>query len=322
MIAMENRYLRVSILVDQGADIYELRYKPLDVDVLWRAPQELLPPGRNIAPTARAEGVFLDYLHGGWQEILPNGHLNCEYKGASLGQHGEVSVLPWSVQVREDTPEQVSVTLAVRTRRTPFYLERTMSLSRGDAVLTIDERVVNEGREPMDFMWGHHPAYGAPFIAEGCEMKLPPGTRIHIPEGNRGAHCRYPAGVSSDWPSAPSLRSEDGGFARVDRILGPAFQSDDSFYMTVPEGWYELHNPALELGLKMTWDAQVFPYVWCWQVYGGAFGYPYYGRTYNVAVEPFTSPIATLAENAARGAARRLSPGEAIDTRLTVEMFR
>lgn len=320
MIALENRYLRVCVMVDQGADLVELRYKPLDIDVLWKAPQELLPPGRTIAPAFRKEGVFLDYLHGGWQEVLPNGHLDCVYKGASLGQHGEVSVLPWSVKVVEDTPDQVAVSLSVRTRRTPFYLERTMILTKEAATLILDERVVNEGHEPMDFMWGHHPAFGAPFLQEGCEIKLPQGTKVHFPGVNQGPHCRYPSNGTYDWPLVPSLREEDGGFARADRIPGRDFGSSDSFYLSVPEGWYEIRNPSLELGLRMTWDPQIFPYVWCWQVYGGSYGYPYYGRTCNVAVEPFTSPIATLAENAERGAARRLLPEEELRTRLTFEI--
>ena len=46
----------------------------------------------------------------------------------------------------------------------------------------------------------------------------------------------------------------------------------------------------------LLWDAEVFPYVWCWASYGGSFGYPHYGRVMNLAIEPFTSPIAPLHE--------------------------
>ena len=39
----------------------------------------------------------------------------------------------------------------------------------------------------------------------------------------------------------------------------------------------------------MAWDEKLFQYLWMWQVYGGHNDYPWYGRTYNVALEPFTS---------------------------------
>lgn len=319
MISLENRWMKVTVMPDQGADIYELRYKPLDLDVLWRAPQELLPPGRIIPPVYREQGNFLDYLHGGWQEVLPNGHLNCVYKGAALGQHGEVSVLPWNVTILEDSPERVSVRFSVRTRRTPFYLERIMTLHKDEAVLTFDETVTNEGKEEMHFMWGHHPTFGAPFVREGCRLILPDGSKVHIPAFNTGQFRRYLPGTSSEWPIVPG---SDGNPVRADFIPSMRACTDDSFYMEVPEGKFEFHNPELGFSLKMVWDEKVFPYVWCWQVYGGAYEYPYYGRTYNVAVEPFTSPIATLQECAVQGTAPILSPEQSLTTRLQLIMER
>ncbi|MFD0715580.1 aldose 1-epimerase [Paenibacillus sp. GCM10027626] len=315
MIALENRYLRAVIIVDQGADLLELRYKPLDLDVLWHAPQELLPPGRNVPPTQRKEGSFLDYLHGGWQEVLPNGHLDCHYKGASLGQHGEVSLLPWSARVIEDTPDRVSVLLSVRTRRTPFRLERTVTIAKEAASLILDEKVTNDGGEEMHLMWGHHPTFGEPFLGAGCRLKLPDGSRMHVPTFNAGAARRYAGGQSSAWPEAAAPY---GSKLRADLLPGREAGTDDSFYVRVPEGWYELQSDRLKLRLE--WDAGVFPYVWCWQVYGGAAGFPYYGRTYNMAVEPFSSPIATLADCAAQGTAMVLGPGASKETRVTVHM--
>ena len=34
---------------------------------------------------------------------------------------------------------------------------------------------------------------------------------------------------------------------------------------------------------------ETFRFLWYWQAFGGNSGYPWYQRTYNVGVEPFTS---------------------------------
>jgi hypothetical protein len=43
-VVLENEKLRITILVDKGADIYEFLYKPLDIDFMWRSPVELQKP--------------------------------------------------------------------------------------------------------------------------------------------------------------------------------------------------------------------------------------------------------------------------------------
>jgi len=82
LVVMENERLRVAVLPDKGADIIEFRYKPADLDVLWHAPQTVLPPGTYIPTVARSGGSFLDHYSGGWQEIFPSAGSATVYKGA------------------------------------------------------------------------------------------------------------------------------------------------------------------------------------------------------------------------------------------------
>ena len=178
IVAMENQFLRVVIAAGKGTDILEFQYKPLDVDFMWRS-YNGLPP--YSSPTiSNPSGSFLDFYAGGWQEMLPNAGMNCVYKGASLGVHGEVCLLPWSYRIDRDSPEAVSVTFSVRTVRTPFYLEKTLTLNHHSPVLFIEERLLNEGDEPMDVMWGHHPAFGWPFVDDGCRLFLPHAGSAHL----------------------------------------------------------------------------------------------------------------------------------------------
>jgi hypothetical protein len=59
-----------------------------------------------------------------------------------------------------------------------------------------------------------------------------------------------------------------------------------------------------------------------WQVYGGHHDYPWYGRTYNCALEPFTSwPPAGIANAVANDTALILDPGQAVDTDLVAVAY-
>ena len=67
---LENDLVRVGVLLDKGADIFEFTYKPLDLDFMWQSPIELRKP--FVATSALPEGAFHDYFYGGWQEVLPS----------------------------------------------------------------------------------------------------------------------------------------------------------------------------------------------------------------------------------------------------------
>jgi hypothetical protein len=59
-----------------------------------------------------------------------------------------------------------------------------------------------------------------------------------------------------------------------------------------------------------------------WQVYGGHNDYPWYGRTYNCALEPFTSyPLAGIQNAIKNGSALFLKPAEVIETDLVAVAY-
>lgn len=287
-VVMENEKLRLTILVDKGTDIYELLYKPKDVDFMWRSPNALTDPAVFGQYTQDSLCNYLDLYCGGWQEILPNGGPSCYYKGAQLGMHGEVVNVPWSYEVLEDSPEYISVKFTVRTRRTPFVLEKTISLESDESVLYFDEVLENEGEESMDLMWGQHPTLGEPFLDESCVIET--SARSFIIDGPEKdfESQRLDAGQKFNWPFG---QASDG--SKVDLSLVPAKESKtaDMVYLTDFEGdaYYEVINKRRKLSFGMRWDKELFPYVWMWQVCKGAEGYPWYGRTYNMALEPWTS---------------------------------
>ena len=319
---LENELLRVVVILDKGAEIVEFRYKPLDFDPLLRLPGEFRNPAQGDASIGSAGGNFLDYYMGGWQEILPNGGPAVSYKGVEYGQHGEVCLVPWTSQVIEDSPERVSLRCSVRALRTPIYLERTMTLERGRAVLLLDERLSNEAGEPVDLMWGHHVAFGLPFLLEGAQIATSARLMIVHEDFGDGAPRRLQPDQQTGWPMA---RASNGSALDMSKILPrDQMHGQEMAYLTDFDGpaWYAITNTEKQCGFALRWDGSLFRYLWLWQELGSGSGYPWWKRAYAVALEPWTSyPTSGLTEAVRRGTQLTLQPGETITTHLTATAY-
>ncbi len=314
---LENELLRVGVLVDKGADIFEFTYKPLDLDFMWQSPIELRKP--FVATSALPEGAFHDYFYGGWQEVLPSaGWASEPYLGTFQGLHGEVSLLPFEAAVVEDTPAVVSLRTWVRTYRSPLTLERTMTLKKDAAALFIHERLVNESAAEFAVMWGHHPSLGVPFLEAGCLVDTS-AKKVEVlafhPNG------LWEPGGDYDFPMVPNRRT--GKLQDIRQVLPPEARSVDVvFFKELTDGWYTITNPRLGVSFGLSWDADLFKYLWMWQVYGGHNDYPWYGRTYNCALEPFSSyPPAGVPNAIKNGSALILGPNQVIETDLAAVAF-
>ena len=72
-VSLENEKLRVTVLADKGADIYEFLYKPRDIDFMWRTWVGLRERSHFVPTSSRAgSGAHMDFYEGGWQELFPN----------------------------------------------------------------------------------------------------------------------------------------------------------------------------------------------------------------------------------------------------------
>lgn len=314
---LENELLRVGVLLDKGADIFEFTYKPRDMDVMWQSPTPMQKP--FVATSALPEGTFHDYYYGGWQEVLPSaGWASEPYMGTYQGLHGEVSLLPFEASVTEDTPEQVTLSARVRLYRSPLALERNMTLKKDTAALFIHEQLTNEADLEFGVMWGHHPAFGVPFLDESCVVQAP-AKKVEVltfhPNGLWSTEDEY------DFPMVKNRRT--GALQDITRVLPKSTKSVDVvFFKELSAGWYGITNQNQGVGFGMAWDHTLFKYLWMWQVYGGHDDYPWYGRTYNCALEPFTSyPPAGIKNAIDNGTALLMKPREVITTELVAVAY-
>jgi len=301
-LSLENELLRVSVLIDKGCDVFEFLYKPQDLDFVWFTANGFRNP-RVVSPGEPA-GPFINSYGGGWQEVLPNGGAPSYHAGASYGQHDEVALLPWDFELVEDSEQAVIVRMSVACLRAPLRLVKELRLEAGSARLEVSELVANESATHVSFMWGQHLVYGAPFLTPGARITLPDGV-----EGIPHAHSptAAPRRVAPErfrWPHACSPDGDPVDLA----VLPDESGSSDIVYLTgFPEdAWYEV--TCRNTGLRVGWDARVMPYLWFWQEFHGTADYPWYGRHWNIGLEPFSSyPTNGLADAVANGTALALA---------------
>ena len=218
--------------------------------------------------------------------------------------HGEASLAPWTVTSAVADDVAVEVRLAVRLVRSPFRMERVGRVEAGQPWVAIRERIVNEGGEPMDYMWGHHPAFGAPFLSGACVIDT--GARSLTADDTS---------ASPFSPIQPSQRIAWPMVGDIDlaRVPGPDEPRAMVGYLgDFESGWYAITNPDLGFGVGLVWPADVLPHAWLWQEMHATSGFPWFKSCYVMAIEPNTSiPAQGLqAVMSKTGTHRVLGPGE------------
>lgn len=318
-IVLENERIRVSFLAGKGTDLVEFNYKPRDMDFAWLAPGGIRNPLALHSTSPDSLATFLDVYPGGWQEVFPNAGAPSQWAGATYGQHGEVSALPWDVEIVTDTEDEVAVRFLVRGIKTPCSIAKVVRVKSGVAGIEIEEQVTNESPVPFQAMWGHHITFGKPFLVSGARIRLPAGvTALPHEMAVEASARRVHTADSFAWP----IGKGPGGVEEDFSIVPPAGTASELFYLSgFPDrtAWYEITRPETIFGMRVEWDASIMPYLWYWQEFGATKGYPWYGRNYNIGLEPSSSyPTNGLPDAVANGSALVLAPGTTRSLWLTV----
>lgn len=319
-IILENELVRIAILPEKGGEIFEFRYKILDVDPLLHF-RPLQTPSRYPQTIPLADGAFSDLYDGGWQVMFPSGGGPNSALGTSFGRHGEAALLPWSWRIITDEPGKVLVMFWSEMVRTPFVYKRELSLNAGESILSITDTITNHGGVDLPFMWGHHPAFGSPFLDGSCILDAP-ATYIETVK-NETPSSRVPPNTKSAWPIIHDKESENLDLRFIPEEGGQT--SDMLFLSGLSDGWFALTNRNLNLGFGLTWNLDVFPVLWVWQEFGGTKGHPWYGNTYALGLEPCTNNVLEgahgLAGVIAKNKARVLKQGESLNVNLKAVIY-
>ncbi len=319
-VTLSNPSLSVTVLPDKGADIYSLIHRASGVDVLWKSPQGLRAPGEGKLSSDSAT-AWLEMYEGGWQEILPNGGNACQYKGVELNFHGESTTLPWDFEIVEQRDDALIVDFSARLYRSPLAIRRRMSLDSTSSCVRLSEEVSNWAAEAIDLMWGHHPAYGKPFLSPDTRLETS-AQSILIDDSYDPPFNILMPGAETKWPIAAAKNET---VCDLSTIPAEDEQRDTLAYLLDlgDQPWYALTNPRLKLGVGTAWSRNVFSCLWLWQEVYATRGFPWYGCAYTVAVEPWSSFPGMGLEKVMKttGTHLTLEPGAKLSSELTVALF-
>ena len=289
-IVLENRYLRLVVLPEAGAKIWQITYKPLDAALLWNHPR--IEPARHPIHTR-----YDDVWSGGWDELFPNDEAG-ELAGEVVPDHGELWTAAWKFEIVEEA-DIVGVRLKFRTPITSFLVERTILLKRSSRTFEIHYRFTNQGAERLPFLWKLHPAFA---VSPDHRLDFAAMTVIREP-GFPGSLSDAP--LSFPWPHA---RLKD---KTVDlrQVPAPGSGAVHFFYGTeLAAGWCAITNRANRLAAALKFDPQIFSSCWLFSSHGG-------WRNLNVAVlEPATGYPFRIQSMIDQNQARWLDPTERLET--------
>ena len=315
-IILENEKIRITFLLGKGTEIIEFNQKETDTDFLWRSPQGLSCL-EKIKFAKKDEQILTDGYTGGWFECFPNVGEECSYKGAKIPHYGEICYLPWEYTVLKDEPDEVSLKCFVKATKTPFVVEKIFTLKSEIASLYIEEKITNTGREDMEFQWGHHPNFGAPFIDENCIIDIPQAEGIVAYSGDES---RLMLGTKGLWPFFKDKNGNEINAGQVQKKFSGVCEEIDLF--DLKEGRISIKNHQKKTGIELTWDIQAFKHVTVWHVANGDAGYPRYGNTYVLGFVIKNDKIRGLEKSSNNGKCPVIGNGETKSAWFTASVVR
>ncbi len=291
VVRLENDFIRLDVLPEAGAKIYNFIHKPSGKNLLWQNPH--IPPARHAFGAC-----FDDNWSGGWDELIPNDLPCAAPDGDLLPDHGEV----WSQAAQWDVLQSggdcAEVRFTTHHRVVPVRFEKTLTLREGESLCRMHYRVTNLSPAPYEFNWNIHPA-----------MAISPDTRLDVPAD---------AGCTDPWRTTqfegygkfrwPNVTDREGRVCDLRRVEPPSSAVADQHYLTgVREGWYAVTDRRARVGFGLVFPTKVFPNVWLFRTFGGWRG------LYTLILEASTGCSRDLKEARAKGKCARLASGETLD---------
>jgi hypothetical protein len=168
-------------------------------------------------------------------------------------------------------------------------------------------------------MWGHHPAFGFPFLDDSVRLHVAGTPTVTVPAGTIAHRCPFDHETVGKWPTLPGKDGKEIDMSR-------AYRPEDRLYMEyalsdLTEGAYELVNHNTGLGIRLNWDKKLFPYLWIWGLYCGIESYPWYGRAYVMAAEPWSTMPADYNTACSNGGLLELESGASMETDVSAAAF-
>ena len=293
-ITVENDLLRLTVLPDLGAKIYDIVHKETGENLLWHNPR--------VRPHKVPFGSrFDDVYSGGWDEIYPN-DAEVVVGPDRFPDMGEAWSLPWDYEISEGR-NSVTLTTRVQTPISPAQLQRKLTLRSGESKFSCSYEFRNLSQNEIKFLWKVHAAFP---INRACRIEIPARYGIVEPRFS-GSYSpgRY------NWPVARTKGGEKADVSRVDPDLNNCTLH---FVTGLREGLTRFVDGERGLMSTLRFDPELMDNVWLWLAYGGWRGH------FTAVIEPCTSYPMDLNEAIKRKHFSRLRGGENLKTSVEFEV--
>jgi uncharacterized protein DUF5107 len=297
-LELENRWLKIRILPEVGAKIYDLIWKPSGKNFLWHNP-------RIDPQPAPIESEFDNYWCGGWDDAFPTCD-ECTFQGQRYPSLGELRSLRWNVDSTSRRGRDLMAQLSAFGPISPVKAVKTVTLEGDSPVIRMHFRISNLGPLRVDFLWGTHPAI---VITEHTILRIPAKHGIV-------AQCNQPgwgkAGQHYDWP----ILETEAGRLEMNKVRS----IDDKvcfghYAIDLEDGWYAIEDTSTGEGILFKFPLDQCPCLWLWLNYGGWRGY------HHVILEPWTSVPVNLAQAYEQKTSRSLKAGEEFNVEICATIY-
>ena len=309
-ITIENEVLRVILDPSIGGTISRIEHKFLGLSVLGNVPWRTLATPFDSLPVPD-EATWLTRYTGGWPLLFPNGGDACNFNGRFHGFHGEASVAVWEAEA-----DQSSVRLRHQFTTIPVQMVRKLSLE--GQIVVIKEEVRSTEGQPILVMWGHHPTFGSDLLNGTFEIET--GARMARVDQNFDPRANpLKPGAIAPWPSLPGkLGAIDVGRMATGPISSLVYLHDFDSH------WVSIRRLDNAVAIVLSWDGDLFPYVWLWHELEGNPDPPWLGQTRLIGVEPNTTCSSSGIADAHRRGEHLLTlqPGIPVATWVRLNVFK
>jgi hypothetical protein len=275
VLYMENCWLKIGVLLDKGADIFEIIYKPLNMDVMLKTSKGLsLFLGRNIKKDKLKN--YNELYYGGWQDLVPH---KCAVNGVINDiSASNSSCESWNYKVIKDCKGILSVKFSVKLSSMYIYIEKILTLNETTPEILISEKITNCGQDVLNFAWTHHIAFGGRIINENASIHLPKAVAFNVSAFEKDRKNPIEEYVEP----LDKVTSESGNIYDLTKVY-PRFKGERiySIIKDMKGNYASIFNKKSNIGLKLEWDDRVFKYLRYWAQNDE--------DIYTVALEPSTS---------------------------------
>ncbi|HEY5585211.1 MAG TPA: DUF4432 family protein [Ruminiclostridium sp.] len=308
VVYLENDLIRLSLLVGKGCELYEIIYKPLNMDILLKSKGGLEQyKGRELSKERLT--WYSELFTGGWMDVLPD---RGTYGDVYLVQKnsGIAATVPWDYEILEQYEDKITIKCFVILPLMPLYVEKTITIVNHQSKIYVNEYVKNVGNLLASFTWTQHATFGGEFLDEYVKLTIP------CKKVFKAIEYEQAKGKNPEDYECPieNVKMSDETVYNLLTVKPNSF--DEELFVTVRDlekPYFNLYNEKKGVGVRFDWDYKAFPYLRYW--------YKNSKDLYTIGIEPSNYYFDGFDNCIEKQTCFQLEPTKGLSTWYTCELY-